>query len=182
MPRYGDNNALLLEELAATPLKQCTAHYVCHLVLADPQGLVRADCEAYCHGRIRFEPVCAAGFGYDPLFEVVEYHRTFGELGENVKAVLATGLAAWSCCCRNWQHCSIAETGKRPKSCKNRNRAMCAVVYVLAGDERADACRHRAPAVNNGAARCCARWTRPRLMPSGKSGARRSPIKTPAGR
>ena len=25
------------------------------------------------------------GFGYDPLFEVVEYHRTFGELGPHVK-------------------------------------------------------------------------------------------------
>lgn len=84
-----DNNALLLKELGATPLEKRTAHYVCHLALADPQGLVRADCEAYCHGRIRFEPVGAAGFGYDPLFEVVEYHRTFGELGENVKAVLS---------------------------------------------------------------------------------------------
>jgi XTP/dITP diphosphohydrolase len=30
-----------------------------------------------------------AGFGYDPLFEVVEYHRTFGELGEAVKSVLS---------------------------------------------------------------------------------------------
>lgn len=84
-----DNNARLLEELGVTPLEKRTAHYVCHLTLADPQGIVRADCEAYCHGRIRFEPVGAAGFGYDPIFEIAEYHRTFGELGENVKAVLS---------------------------------------------------------------------------------------------
>jgi XTP/dITP diphosphohydrolase len=84
-----ENNARLLEELGAMPLEKRAAHYVCHLTLADPRGEVRADCEAYCHGRIRFEPVGAAGFGYDPLFEVVEYHRTFGELGENVKAVLS---------------------------------------------------------------------------------------------
>lgn len=84
-----DNNARLLEELGATPLDKRTAHYVCHLALSDPQGNVRAECEAYCRGRIRFEPAGSAGFGYDPLFEVVEYHRTFGELGEAVKAVLS---------------------------------------------------------------------------------------------
>jgi len=27
--------------------------------------------------------------GYDPLFEIVEYHRTFGELGLQVKAHLS---------------------------------------------------------------------------------------------
>lgn len=84
-----DNNTRLLEELGATPLEKRTAHYVCHLTLADPQGIVRADCEARCHGRIRFEPAGDAGFGYDPLFEVVEYHRTFAELGESVKAALS---------------------------------------------------------------------------------------------
>ena len=29
------------------------------------------------------------GFGYDPLFEVVEYHRTFGELGPSVKRAIS---------------------------------------------------------------------------------------------
>jgi XTP/dITP diphosphohydrolase len=57
--------------------------------LADPQGHVRADAEAYCHGRIAHEPRGTAGFGYDPLFEVIEYHRTFGELGDTVKSVLS---------------------------------------------------------------------------------------------
>ena len=40
-------------------------------------------------GRIRTEPAGTAGFGYDPLFEIVEYHRTFGELGLAVKRVLS---------------------------------------------------------------------------------------------
>jgi XTP/dITP diphosphohydrolase len=30
-----------------------------------------------------------AGFGYDPYFEVVEYHRTFGELGLAVKGFIS---------------------------------------------------------------------------------------------
>ncbi|MDE0818414.1 MAG: non-canonical purine NTP pyrophosphatase, partial [Pirellulaceae bacterium] len=28
-------------------------------------------------------------FGYDPLFEIAEYHRTFGELGSAIKSVLS---------------------------------------------------------------------------------------------
>lgn len=84
-----DNNSRLLRELGDLPLERRTAHYTCQLALADPTGEIRAESGGVCRGRIRFEPVGSAGFGYDPLFEVVEYHRTFGELGENVKSVLS---------------------------------------------------------------------------------------------
>jgi XTP/dITP diphosphohydrolase len=84
-----ENNALLLERLSGTPLEKRTAHYMCHVALADPQGTVRAESHDVCHGRIRFEPAGTNGFGYDPLFEVVEYHRTFGELGPAVKRVIS---------------------------------------------------------------------------------------------
>jgi XTP/dITP diphosphohydrolase len=83
------NNARLLMELGDTPPERRTAHYVCQLALSDPLGNVRASCGAVCHGRIRFEPAGSAGFGYDPLFEIVEYHRTFGQLGQSVKAALS---------------------------------------------------------------------------------------------
>lgn len=83
------NNTRLLAELGDLPLERRTAHYVCAMALADPSGIIRASCSAKCNGRIRFEPAGSAGFGYDPLFEVVEYHRTFGELGEAVKRVLS---------------------------------------------------------------------------------------------
>ena len=36
-------------------------------------------------GTIIREPRGTNGFGYDPLFEVLEYHRTFGQLGETAK-------------------------------------------------------------------------------------------------
>ena len=84
-----DNNRALLAALADVPEPRRTAHYVCHLTLVDPTGAVRAETEACCNGRILPAPAGRAGFGYDPLFEVVEYHRTFGELGEAVKAVLS---------------------------------------------------------------------------------------------
>ena len=83
------NNALLLRELADVPADRRTAHYVCHAVLADPQGQIRARSESTCAGRILAGPRGAAGFGYDPLFELPEYHQTFAELGETVKAVLS---------------------------------------------------------------------------------------------
>lgn len=83
------NNLLLLRELGETPRERRTAHYVCNVALADPTGTVRAQVEDYCHGLIRFEESGSGGFGYDPLFELPEYHRTFGELGSAVKAMLS---------------------------------------------------------------------------------------------
>jgi XTP/dITP diphosphohydrolase len=83
------NNRRLLERLANTPADKRTARYVCHVVVADPSGAVRAESHDVCRGRIRKEPAGANGFGYDPLFEVIEYHRTFGELGPQVKQAIS---------------------------------------------------------------------------------------------
>jgi XTP/dITP diphosphohydrolase len=83
------NNALLLEKLAGVPLEKRTAHYTCYAVLADPTGAIRAESEGICRGRILMERLGSGGFGYDPMFEIVEYHQTFGELSPAVKAVLS---------------------------------------------------------------------------------------------
>jgi XTP/dITP diphosphohydrolase len=85
-PTDEKNNDLLLAKLQGVPLEKRMAHYTCHATLSDPHGKIHADVEAYCPGRIRFERVGSGGFGYDPLFEVVEYERTFGELPTEVKA------------------------------------------------------------------------------------------------
>jgi XTP/dITP diphosphohydrolase len=83
------NNELLLDKLSGVPRELRTAAYVCHMTLADPAGEVRAESEARCRGRILTEPRGTYGFGYDPLFEVIEYHRSFGELGPSVKAAVS---------------------------------------------------------------------------------------------
>lgn len=83
------NNRLLLEQLGNTSPAQRTAAYVCHMCVSDPFGQIRVECQANCRGRIRDRPVGDAGFGYDPLFEIVEFHRTFAELGEQVKSLLS---------------------------------------------------------------------------------------------
>lgn len=83
------NNGLLLDKLGDTPLEKRTAHYVCHVAVADPTGAICAESHDVCRGRIRFAPAGTSGFGYDPLFELVEYHRTFGELGPRVKQAIS---------------------------------------------------------------------------------------------
>lgn len=91
-----DNNEHLLREMVGLSGDQRAARYVCHLALSDPSGEIRIACEDYCYGRMRTERGGAHGFGYDPLFEVVEYHQTFGELGPNVKSCLShRGRAMW---------------------------------------------------------------------------------------
>ena len=83
------NNAHLLKQLAGVPEDKRTAHYVCHMSLSDPEGNVVADCEGTCCGKILESPRGDGGFGYDPLFELPEYHQTFGELGPAVKSILS---------------------------------------------------------------------------------------------
>lgn len=83
------NNRKLLEELAATPDHARTAHYVCTAVLSDPDGNIRAEVEGRCNGRIGSQARGGHGFGYDPLFIIPEYHKTFGELGLLVKRHLS---------------------------------------------------------------------------------------------
>ena len=83
------NIRLLIEELDSVPLEGRTAHYVCHMTLCDRTGKIRAQSEASCAGRIVSEPRGTNGFGYDPVFEVIEYHRTFGQLSASVKACLS---------------------------------------------------------------------------------------------
>lgn len=84
-----NNNRLLLEKLSGLPPERRGAHYVCHVALADPAGEIRARSEDYCHGRILEREHGQGGFGYDPMFEIVEYHRTFGQLSPAVKSCLS---------------------------------------------------------------------------------------------
>ena len=83
------NSALLLERLAGHSGRERSAHYACHAALADPGGRVVAVAAGACHGRIAESPAGSGGFGYDPLFIVSEYHRTFGELPPAVKSVIS---------------------------------------------------------------------------------------------
>jgi len=85
-PRKSDreNNAKLLRLLAKTPLKKRQAKFVCAVAIADngrPVKVIEEDCK----GLITFSPKGPYGFGYDPVFLIPKYKKTFGELGLKVK-------------------------------------------------------------------------------------------------
>lgn len=104
------NNRLLLERLGDLDLDRRTARFVCHIAVADPQGEIQAQSEAACRGRILFAPRGENGFGYDPLFEIVEYHRSFAELGSRAKAHLSHRARA--ACQLLPQLIQLADSGK----------------------------------------------------------------------
>jgi XTP/dITP diphosphohydrolase len=83
------NNAKLLAELDKLPDEKRSAYYICTAALADPKGEIRTVAEGRCHGVIIRQPRGTGGFGYDPLFEIVEYHQTFGEFSARVKHALS---------------------------------------------------------------------------------------------
>ncbi len=84
-----DNNNLLLKKLENVPLEKRGAWYTCAMVVSDPEGHICFSTEGQCHGRILFQRNGVNGFGYDPLFEVIEYHKTFGELAPIIKSVIS---------------------------------------------------------------------------------------------
>ena len=83
------NNSLLLDRMANLPDSSRDAFYVSTIALADPSGVVHIEVSGECWGRILRAPRGEGGFGYDPLFEIPEFHRTFAELGINVKRAIS---------------------------------------------------------------------------------------------
>jgi len=88
------NNAKLLGKLANVPDEQRTARFVCHLALADLNGILLEVCDTI-EGRIAHALAGAGGFGYDPLFLVEALGKTTAELtAEGKNAVSHRGKAA----------------------------------------------------------------------------------------
>ena len=83
------NNAKLLEVMQAFGPNERDAYYVSTIALANPQGEILIESSGECWGRILLAPRGEGGFGYDPLFNVREYHRTFAELGLEVKRAIS---------------------------------------------------------------------------------------------
>jgi len=61
-----------------------SAYFVCVVAYIDKDGenhIFRGE----CHGTVTFERMGESGFGYDPVFYVEEYKKTFAQLGDEVK-------------------------------------------------------------------------------------------------
>lgn len=90
------NNERLLAELRDVPDDRRGAQFVCCLAVADPEGVVRAQVEGRCRGRLLHAPRGHNGFGYDPLFWIPEYRLTFAELSPAAKGVLSHRARAFA--------------------------------------------------------------------------------------
>ena len=79
-----DNNRRLIHLLESVPAGKRHAKFICAIAIAD-NGKVIKSIEESCAGRIAFKESGRHGFGYDPLFLIPKYKKTFGELGLKVK-------------------------------------------------------------------------------------------------
>jgi len=73
------NNEKLLRLLAGVPPDKRTARFQCVIAIARPGGSVHTV-QGTCEGVIAGEPRGDMGFGYDPLFYLPQYGKTFAEL------------------------------------------------------------------------------------------------------
>ncbi len=74
----------VLKLLENVPINKRNAKFVCAVVLVFPNGktyMVKEECK----GSILLSPKGENGFGYDPIFLVPEYDKTFAELGDKIK-------------------------------------------------------------------------------------------------
>ena len=78
------NNLKLIKLLEELPLNKRKAYYYCAVALADKDGLV-AVVEGKCFGLIGNVLKGRFGFGYDPLFIIPKYKKTFAQLGARIK-------------------------------------------------------------------------------------------------
>ena len=95
-PGAGDaaHNALLVERLVALGVRDPAARFVCHVVVAHPDGGLLAQAEGRVEGVIRWPGVGAHGFGYDPLFFHPPSGKRLAELGPEAKNAVSHRGAA----------------------------------------------------------------------------------------
>lgn len=74
-----DRNALLLKKLEGVPFHARLARFVCAIALARPGGTTEIV-EGVLPGVIELAPRGSGGFGYDPLFYVLDEDKTLAEL------------------------------------------------------------------------------------------------------
>ncbi|MEW6171982.1 MAG: XTP/dITP diphosphatase [Bacillota bacterium] len=87
------NNAKLLRLLEGVPQEKRAARFRCVIAVAFPEGRV-LTADGRCEGYILTELRGAGGFGYDPLFYVPEFGKTFAELPLEVKNRISHRAAA----------------------------------------------------------------------------------------
>jgi XTP/dITP diphosphohydrolase len=85
---YEDNNKKLLAELKDVPEEKRTANFSTVIAVASPDGrLFLAGGKIF--GTIKEHTAGTGGFGYDPVFYIPEYGKTFAEISYEIKNSLS---------------------------------------------------------------------------------------------
>lgn len=89
-PQHDDaaNNSKLLDLMDGVPWEKRTGRFRCVVAIAVPGGNTETV-EGICEGFIATEPRGTEGFGYDPLFFVPAYKKTFAELNAAEKNLIS---------------------------------------------------------------------------------------------
>jgi XTP/dITP diphosphohydrolase len=82
------NNMKLLRLLRNIPDTRRQARYRCFAALVDADGIVDVV-NGSCNGLITRQSKGQNGFGYDPLFLIPRYGKTFGELDPAIKSKIS---------------------------------------------------------------------------------------------
>jgi len=91
---YADNNAKLLKLMNGVEKEKRTARFKCVAALVFPDGKKELF-QGTIEGTIITEPRGTSGFGYDPIFLIPEYNKTFAELGDEIKNKISHRAAAF---------------------------------------------------------------------------------------
>lgn len=90
-----DNIKKLLKMMKNIPWKKRRAHFICTVVLASPTETIKTF-TGKCSGFIAYQPRGKKGFGYDPVFYVPAYKKTFAQLSLKTKNSISHRFRAFS--------------------------------------------------------------------------------------
>lgn len=83
-----ENIQKLLKTLTGLPLNKRTARFRCVIAVCTPQGR-HITTEGTCEGAIALEPRGSHGFGYDPVFLLLDRNCTMAELEPGIKNLIS---------------------------------------------------------------------------------------------
>ena len=82
-------NKKLFAMLKDVPMKERQARYRCVIALVNAKGQELGVVQGTCSGYITREEIGENGFGFDPLFLLKRYNKTFGQLPSALKAKIS---------------------------------------------------------------------------------------------
>jgi XTP/dITP diphosphohydrolase len=90
-----DRYKLLLRNLRGVPAKKRTARFKAVVAIFDPKSKKVRTFQETLEGRITFEPKGEHGFGYDPIFYVLQLRKRTAELTAEEKNKISHRGKAW---------------------------------------------------------------------------------------